>query len=142
MRLFGKTQDRDDDRRGGGDKLLGKLARLARRLSFLSFGCVPLLLVWQAIGWVEVHYWAEVSIGSIFNPDPDTRGFDAGRLRPIKDLLWIPLWAEFIVLGVALFVLHMFLVSMLETRRQARRKTRRSTPGYKPGSRRRRTDNQ
>ena len=140
MVLFGNKRDRNDDRRDGSEKLIAGLARWARRLSFLSFIIVPLLLVWQAMSWVEVHYWGDISLGSILYPDPDTRSFDAGRLRPIKVLLWIPLWSEFILLGIVLFVLHMFLVSILENKRQERRKVRRSTPGYKPGQRRKRSD--
>lgn len=141
MALFrNKKNDRDDDRRGS-EKLVAQLARWTRRLSFASFCCTPLLLIWQLMGWVEVHYWAEVSLGSLLSPDPDTRSFDVGRLRPIKVLLWVPLWSEFILLGIGLFVLHMILINHLETKRQARRRVRRSTPGYKPGSRRRRSDN-
>ncbi len=141
MGLFGNKRTRDDDRRGAGEKTIAKLARWARLLSFAAFWCVPALLVWQTMSWVEVHYWGDISLGSLLYPDPDTRGFDSGRMRPIRVLLWIPLWAEFILLGIALFVLHMFLISILETKRQARRQVRRSTPGYKPGQRRRRNEN-
>lgn len=141
MALFGKKGDRDDDRRSGGEKLVARMARWTRLLSFLSFAIVPCLLIWQTMSWVEVHYWGEISLGSILYPDPDTRSFDVGRLRPIKVLLWVPLWAEFILAGIVLFVLHMALINYLETKRQERRKVRRSTPGYKPGQRRKRSDN-
>jgi hypothetical protein len=134
MKLFGKkTFEADDDSR---DRWLLRGSRWARFASYGSLLICPLLLLWQLVGWVEVRFWADISIGSLITPDPTTRTFDPGRFRLIKDMLWIPLWSEFLVAGLALFVLHMVLWNMFDVKRQARRRARRSTPGHEHKRRR------